>query len=226
MRDSKGRQGEKKKKTNIKDLSYCTSPPGHGLTDLQGGCSREINYPCELLVWFLEGEVLLGVVTTTQYCWGDPGRDPCSATATARISQGCKSQLPLCRHKPRKVGRLQGRHCLRAYHQTQRRKEVINRPKATCSKLWTQVMLPSLCHTCLGRTAGEFCPSPTHWQVHDYTGPKLRYWSCMWALKFKKFQSFAPANLSWTSSLPELSTLLLLQALKHKLSDSLAFGLF
>lgn len=45
----------------------------------------------------------------------------------------------------------------------------------------------------------------------------------MWALKCKKSESFAPASFSWTNSLPELSTILLLQALKHKLSDSLAF---
>lgn len=54
-----------------------------------------------------------------------------------------------------------------------RRKEVINRPKATCSKVCIQVMLPSLCPTCLGRTAEEVYPSPTCWQVHICTGPKL-----------------------------------------------------
>lgn len=107
----------------------------------------------------------------------------------------------------------------------QRRKEVINRPKATCSQVCIQVMVPSLCHTCLGRTAKEVCPSPTCWQVHVCTGPKLWYWSCALVLKCRKSESFAPANFSWTNSSPELSTILLLHALKHKLSDSLTFGL-
>lgn len=37
----------------------------------------------------------------------------------------------------------------------------MNRPKATCSIVCVQVMLPSLCHTRPGRTAEEVCPSPT-----------------------------------------------------------------
>lgn len=107
----------------------------------------------------------------------------------------------------------------------QRRKEVINRPNATCSQVCIQVMVPSLSHTCLGRTAEEVCPSPTCWQVYICTGPKPWSWSYMLALKCRKSESFAPANFFWTNSLPELSTILLLQALNHKLSDSLAFGL-